>query len=136
MHGGILLRIIEIEWLRLPAANDYTEGPPVSRIWVGGSPLKKRVSSALLLKHRLRALESRYSDGKAAGVKDTDTGTSQDYAYVRITPQALTRRRLPGGLASMEQAERGAVARRAGQRSPSEKTWALILGKLERRKAA
>ena len=32
--------------------------------------------------HRLRASESRYSDSKAAGVKDTDTGTSQDYAHV------------------------------------------------------
>ncbi len=34
--------------------------------------------------HRLRASESRYSDGKAAEVKDTDTdtGASQDYAYV------------------------------------------------------
>ena len=32
--------------------------------------------------HRLRASESRCGDGKAAGVKDTDTGASQDYAYV------------------------------------------------------
>ncbi len=40
------------------------------------------------------------------------------------------------GLASMEQAERGAIARRADQRSPSEKTGALVLGKLERRLAA
>ncbi len=40
------------------------------------------------------------------------------------------------GLASKEQAERDAIAKRAGQRSPSEKTWALVLGKLERRKAA
>ena len=30
----------------------------------------------------------------------------------------------------------GRRSRRAGQRSPSEKTWALVLGKLERRKAA
>ncbi len=34
------------------------------------------------------------------------------------------------------QPQRDAVAKRAGQRSPSEKTWALVLGKLERRKAA
>ena len=34
------------------------------------------------------------------------------------------------------QAQRDAVAKRAGQRSPSEKTWALVLSKLERRMAA
>ncbi len=39
-------------------------------------------------------------------------------------------------LATAPQAERDAIAKRAGQRSPSEKTWALVLGKLERRKAA
>ena len=39
-------------------------------------------------------------------------------------------------LASMDQAERGAVAKRAGQRSPSEKTWALVMRKLEKRRAA
>ena len=83
-------------------------------------------------------------------MKDTDTGTSQDHAYVRRTSDAQKSPRadhalpLPGkssgidraGLASMEQAERDAIAKRAGQRSPSEKTWALVLAKLERRKAA
>ncbi len=34
------------------------------------------------------------------------------------------------------QARRDEAAQRAGQRRPSEKTWALILSKLERRKAA
>jgi len=34
------------------------------------------------------------------------------------------------------QVERDAIAKRAGQRSPSEKTGALVLGKLDRRKAA
>ncbi len=34
------------------------------------------------------------------------------------------------------QARRDEAAQRAGQRSPSEKTWTIVLGKLERRKAA
>ncbi len=78
--------------------NVFSEGPPVLPLWVGGSPLKKRVRTALLLKHRLRASESRCSERKGQ-------------------PAC-------------------AIAKRAGQRSPSEKTWALVLGKLERRKAA
>ena len=41
-----------------------------------------------------------------------------------------------GALASMDQAQRDALARKAGQRSPSEKTWAVVLKKLERRRAA
>ena len=41
-----------------------------------------------------------------------------------------------GTLPEMKQVGRDAVARQAGQRSPSEKTWALVLGKLERRMAA
>ncbi len=34
------------------------------------------------------------------------------------------------------QARRDEAAQRAGQRRPSEKTWAVVLGKLERRRAA
>ncbi len=83
--------------------NVFSEGPPVLPLWVGGSPLKKRVRSALLLKHRLRASESRCGDGKGNQHK---------------------------------QAERDAIAKGAGQRSPSDVTWALVLGKLDRRKAA
>ncbi len=41
-----------------------------------------------------------------------------------------------GTLPEMPQAQRDALARKAGQHSPSEKTWALVLGRLERRKAA
>ncbi len=47
--------------------NVFSEGPPVLPLWVGGSPLKKRVRSALLLKHRLRASESRCGEGKGQG---------------------------------------------------------------------
>jgi len=34
------------------------------------------------------------------------------------------------------QSRKDEAAQRAGQRRPSEKTWAVVLGKLERRKAA
>ena len=39
-------------------------------------------------------------------------------------------------LAEMKQDERDAVAKRAGQRSPSEKTWRLVLSKLRAQKIA
>ena len=46
-----------------------------------------------------------------------------------------------GGLSALDvrawtQGQRDAVAKRAGQRSPSETTWALVLSKLETRRAA
>ena len=39
-------------------------------------------------------------------------------------------------LATAPQVERDAIAKQAGHRSPSDVTWALVLAKLERRKAA
>ena len=112
------------------------------RVELASRPRYNYSDSVKKMEQELRALKTRERKSGAADVESWNF-------HPRCTPLDQTREALarekkataiaahlnekgvePTAALKMNQPERDAVARRAGQRSPSEKTWAVVLEKL------
>ena len=93
------------------------------------------------LKLKERASGDAELQGHTAFVKCTVNRARSETEARERKASAIASTLAAGGLSAPDvrtwtQPQRDAAAKRAGQRSPSVKTWALVLGKLEKRKAA
>ena len=93
------------------------------------------------LKLKERASGDAELQGHTAFVKCTVNRARSETEARERKASAIASTLAAGGLSAPDvrtwtQPQRDAVAKRAGQRRPSEKTWALVMSKLERRKAA
>ena len=109
--------------------------------WKYSSDVVKAEADLRDLKTRERANGNAELQGHLAYVKATVNRARSEQEARERKANGIARYAQQAGLeigmlAEMSQGARDAVARRAGQRSPSETTWRLVLGKLQMRRAA
>ena len=109
--------------------------------WAYSADVKQAEADLRALKTSERANGNAEMQGGTSFVKCSTSRAGSEQEARERKANAIAAHLATSGLSVLDveawtQSRRDEAAQRAGQRSPSEKTWALILGKLERRKAA